>query len=101
MKTPIDIRRQLVSGEFEVSRHAFKRAVERNIHEREIKEAAGASDIIEDYPDVNIRPVLLLGFSMAGRALHFQVSFADTAMVKIITIYEPDPNEWIDWRKRR
>ena len=35
------------------------------------------------------------------RALHFQVSFDDTVLTKIITIYEPDPNEWIEHRKRR
>lgn len=44
---------------------------------------------------------LLLGFNAAGRALHFQVSFDDTVSTKIITIYEPDPNEWIEHRKRR
>ena len=37
MKTRGGIRRQLASGEFEFSRHAFKRAVERNISELEIR----------------------------------------------------------------
>jgi len=44
---------------------------------------------------------LLLGFTAAGRPLHFQVSFADASSANIITIYEPDPNDWIDHRKRR
>jgi len=26
--------------------------------------------------------------------------FDDSDMTKIITIYEPDPNEWIEFRKR-
>ena len=43
----------------------------------------------------------LLGFSAAGRALHFQVAFDDSPSAKIITIYEPDSSEWIDHRKRR
>jgi len=30
-----------------------------------------------------------------------QVSFADAALARIITLYEPDPNEWIDYKKRR
>ena len=39
MKTLDDIRQQLSVGEFEFSRHAFKRAVERNISAMEIQEA--------------------------------------------------------------
>lgn len=102
MKTLQEIRRQLTSGEFEFSHHAFRRAVERNISEQEIREAGTAAELIEDYPDDKYAPsALLLGFSAAGRALHFQVSFDDTVSTKIITIYEPDPNEWIEHRKRR
>lgn len=102
MKALEEIRRQLASGEFEFSRHAFRRAVERDISEREIQEAATSAELIEDYPDDKYAPsALLLGFTAAGRALHLQVSFDDTVFTKIITIYEPDPNEWIEHRKRR
>lgn len=102
MKILEEIQRQLNSGEFEFSRHAFRRAVERNISEQEIREAGAAAELIEDYPDDKYAPsALLLGFTAAGRALHFQVTFDDTASTKIVTIYEPDPNEWIDNRKRR
>ncbi len=102
MKTLDEVQRQLNTGQFEFSRHAFRRAVERNISEREICEAGAAAELIEDYPDDKYAPsALLLGFSSAGRALHFQVTFDDGAVVKIITMYEPDPNEWIDFRKRR
>jgi hypothetical protein len=38
---------------------------------------------------------------LGGRPLHFHVSFAEMELTKIITIYEPDPNEWIDYRRRR
>ena len=102
MKTLEEIQQQLSSGEFEFSRHAFRRSVERNISEREICEAGGAAELIEDYPDDKYSPsALLLGFSAAERALHLQVAFDDSALTKIITIYEPDPKEWIDYRKRR
>ncbi len=102
MKSLEDIRRQLASGEFEFSRHGFRRAVERNISEQEIREAGASAEPIEDYPDDKYAPsALLLGFSAAGRPLHFQVSFADSELTKIITIYEPDPSEWIEHRKRR
>jgi len=102
MKTLADIRRQLAAGDFEFSRHAFRRAIERNISDREIREAGEQAEVIEDYPDDKYSPsALLLGFTTAGRALHLQVSFAEAALAKIITLYEPDPNEWSDYRRRR
>lgn len=76
--------------------------IERNISEQEIRDAGAKAEVIEDYPQDKYSPsVLLLGFTVAGRALHFQVSFAETELAKIITIYEPDPKEWIENRKRR
>ena len=39
MKTLETLRRQLATGEFEFSRHAFKRVVERNITDGEIRQA--------------------------------------------------------------
>lgn len=76
--------------------------MERNISEQEIREVGAAAELIEEYPDDKYAPsALLLGFSAAGRALHIQVAFDDTDRTKIITLYEPDPNEWIEHRKRR
>jgi hypothetical protein len=102
MKTLEEVREQLATGAFEFSRHAFRRAVERNISEQEIREVGMQAEIIENYPDDKYSPSgLLLGFTVAGRPLHFQVSFAETDLTKIITIYEPDPSEWLDYRIRR
>ena len=102
MKSFSDVQQQLAAGKFEFSRHAFRRVVERNISEQEIREAGAKAEVIEDYPEDKYSPsALLLGFTTTGRPLHFQVSFAEAPLAKIITIYEPDPNEWIDNRKRR
>ena len=102
MKTLSEIQRQLASGEYEFSRHAFRRVVERNISEQEIRAAGTKAEVVENYPDDKYSPsALLLGFTAAGRALHFQVSFEESDLTKIITIYEPDANEWIEHRKRR
>ena len=101
MKTLTQIQRQLEAGQFEFSRHAFRRAVERNISEQEIREAGANAEVIENYPDDKYSPsALLLGFTAAGRPLHFQVAFVESDVSKIITIYQPDPNEWIEFRKR-
>lgn len=102
MKTIDDIRRQLSRGEFEFSRHAFKRAVERNISDVEIMEVGQEVKIIEDYPDDKYSPsCLLLGFTAARRPLHLQVSYADTPLLKIITLYEPDKEQWINYEQRK
>jgi hypothetical protein len=102
MKTLDDILRQLAAGEFEFSRHAFKRAIERNISDTEIQQAGVRANIIEDYPDDKYAPSsLLLGFTVTGRPLHIQASHVDSDLLKIITIYEPNPAEWYDYARRR
>ena len=102
MKTLEEIQRQLSSGEFEFSRHAFKRVVERNISELEIRQAGEEAKIIENYPDDKYSPsCLLLGFTKTGRPLHIQVSLAESDLIKIITIYEPSDREWVSYEKRR
>ena len=102
MKTIEQVRRQLHTGSFDFSRHALRRTVERNISEREIRQAGLRATILENYPGDKYSPsCLLLGFTAAGRPLHIQVSLADTRMVRIVTLYEPNPNEWIDHSRRR
>lgn len=97
-----DIRYRLREGRFEFSRHALKRAVERNISDAEIREAGDALDIIEDYPEDKYSPSCLgLGFTRNRRPLHLQVCYSSPSTVKIITLYEPDPAEWIENRIRR
>lgn len=97
-----DIRYRLREGHFEFSRHALKRAVERNISDREIREAGKVLDIIEDYPEDKYSPsCLVFGFTRNRRPLHLQVCYSSSEIVKIITLYEPDPAEWIEYRIRR
>src|SRR5437870_13702745 len=101
MKTLQDVRRQLATGKFEFSRHAFRRVVERNISEQEIREAGTAAELIEDYPDDKYSPsALLLGFTAGGRPLDFQVSFAETGLKEVITNFESDSNALVDYRER-
>ena len=102
MKTLELVRSQLSAGDYDLSRHALRRVVERDISEQEIREAGQRAAIIEDYPDDKYSPSsLLLGFTSRGRALHIQVSRADTELARIITLYEPNPDEWVDYSRRR
>lgn len=97
MKALEAIRDYLKFGQFEFSLHAFKRAVERNISESEICEIAENAEIIEDYPEDKYAPsCLLLGFTRLERPIHIQVTRIETdeGLIKIITIYQPDEEEW-------
>ena len=68
MKSLSQIRVQLTSGGYELSRHAFRRIVERNISELEIREVGHNVVIIEDYPADKYAPsCLLLGYTAAVR----------------------------------
>ncbi len=102
MKTLAEIRAQLAAGQFEFSRHTFRRAIERDISEAEIRQAGQRARIIEDYADDKYAPsCLLLGLTDAGRPLHLQVSRADAELIRIVMLYEPDPAEWYNYVERR
>jgi Domain of unknown function (DUF4258) len=51
MKPLAEVRQQLAAGQFDFSRHAFRRAVERNISDEEIRAAGERAEIIEEYPE--------------------------------------------------
>jgi hypothetical protein len=102
MKSLETVQKQLQSGQFEFTRHALKRAIERNISEAEIRELSEAIEIVEDYPDDKYSPSsLILGFTQGNRALHLQISRIESDVIKIITLYEPDPEQWINCRRRK
>jgi hypothetical protein len=96
------IRNDIAAGRFEFSCHAFHRAVERNISTEDIIQAGTMAEVIEKYPDDKYLPsCLLLGFTRKQRPLHMQVCYTDTNILKIITLYEPNPRQWQEYRKRR
>ena len=96
------LRAKIAQDEFEFSQHATDQAILRQISVQEIRDAFAASEVIEDYPQDKYGPsCLVLGFTQTGRALHVQCSYPSRPLVKIITVYEPDPSLWIDYRTRR
>jgi hypothetical protein len=95
------IRTKIKAGQFEFSRHAVDQSILREISVQELREAIINGEIIEDYPRDKYSPsCLLLGFTAAGRPLHVQCSYPSRPLVKIITLYEPGPDKWIDFRVR-
>jgi Domain of unknown function (DUF4258) len=96
------IRRKIGSDEFEFSKHAVDQSVIRGISVEEVREIFGDAEVIEDYPQDKYGPsCLVFGKTKSGRPLHIQCSYPLRPLVKIITLYEPDPDLWIDFKTRR
>jgi hypothetical protein len=84
------------------SQNTVDQSILRSITLDDLREAIATGEIIEDYPEDTYGPTcLVLGFTKAGRALHIQVSYPSRLLIKIVTLYEPAPNDWIDFRVRR
>ena len=97
-----EIQEKFANEQFEFSRHALDRTIIRMISVQEIREAIQQAELLEDYPDDKYGPsCLLLGFTQKRRALHLQCSYPSRSLIKIITVYEPDAIEWIDFRVRK
>jgi len=97
-----EIRTKVAAGQFEFSQQAVDQSIVRRISVAEIREAFSCAEVIEDYPDDKYGPsCLLLGFAKSGRALHLQVTYPSRPTLKLITVYEPDPAGWIDFRSRK
>lgn len=97
-----EIRARFARDEFEFSKHATDQSILRGISVQEMREAVSAGEVIEDYPDDKYGPsCLILGFTLANKPIHLQCSHASRPIVKVITMYEPDPAEWVDYRVRR
>jgi hypothetical protein len=95
-----EIRTEIGTRNYRFSDHAVKRMIKRSIDRIEIEETILVGEIIEEYPDDKYSPSsLIYGMSKAGRHLHVQLSLPPAVVV--ITAYDPDPSEWIDYRVRR
>ena len=60
-------------------------------------------EIIEDYPrDKPYPSCLVYGNSFSDEPIHSVWAYNDkTEWAVLITVYRPEPERWIDWRKRR
>lgn len=59
-------------------------------------------EVIEDYPKDKYGPsCLVFGMTKSRRPIHIQCSYPSRKIVKIITLYQPDPRQWIEYKVRR
>lgn len=98
-----EIQSKILRRQYEFSKHAVDQSIIRDISIVEMAQAiSGGGEIIEDYPEDKYGPsCLILGFTKTGRPLHIQCSYPSRPLIKIITLYEPDPDLWVDFRIRK
>jgi hypothetical protein len=94
------IQNRIRSGKYRFSDHSVQRMIKRNVTRQDVERAILTGEIIEEYPDDKYSPSCLIhGKTEVGRDLHIQVSYPPSVVV--ITVYQPDPEEWADCRTRR
>lgn len=95
------IRNLIKNGYYDIKLHTRKRMIERDIKINEVKEAIQNGIIIEEYTDDKPLPsYLIYGKTSNYRHIHVVIGI-DEEVAAIITVYEPDPAKWIDFRTRR
>jgi hypothetical protein len=97
-----EIRRRVARGDFEFSQHAVDQAIIRHISVQELRETIAGGEVIEVYPEDKYgSSCLIFGMTRVGRPIHVQCSDPSRPTVKIVTVYEPDPALWIEFKVRR
>jgi hypothetical protein len=97
-----ELREKIQADQFEFSKHAVDQSIIRRIRVQEVRDIFVDAEVIEDYPEDKYGPsCLILGKTREGRPLHIQCSYPSRPLIKIVTLYEPDPDRWSDLRIRR
>lgn len=73
------------------------------ITDQEVEEAIQVGEEIENYPDDEPFPsVLIFGKTKMGRPIHVVCAYdLEDELAMVITAYEPDPLRWEDFKRRR
>ena len=99
-----DIKKLIQGKKYRMTSHAETERDSDKITLHEIEEAilSSGSKIIEDYPnDPRGHSCLILGFTEKRKPIHILCGLREKGMLIIITVYRPDPQEWVDGEKRR
>lgn len=93
---------KIASNRFEFSKHTLGQGILREITIQELHEAILNGEVTEGYPEDKYGPsCLVFGITKSDRPLHVQCSHPSRDVIKIITLNQPDPEQWIDYKARR
>ena len=84
------------AGYIKWTAHILEKMQERSIEPAEVIFCISSGTIIEHYPNAYPHPAcLILGTTANGRCIHIVAGYG-SGFVWIVTVYEPDENDWID-----
>ena len=89
---------------YRLTSHAEKERESDHVTMQEIEEAVLSErcEVIEDYPtDPRGHSCLMLGFTAAGLPIHVVCGHLYEQEFLVVTIYRPDPAQWVEWRTRK
>jgi len=93
-----EIRKLLKESQYSVSTHAFIESFADGFSIKDILRALNTGDIIEEYKDRNR---LLIYAKLGTNSIHVVVDYSSVNYLWIVTVYKPDPKEWVDGKIRR
>jgi hypothetical protein len=98
-----DIVESIRNNRIRITDHADEEAQSDNLNYHEILFTVLQGEIIENYPvDTPYPSCLISGMTLGREPIHSVWAFnPDNKWSVLITVYRPDPNRWIDWKKRR
>ena len=82
--------------------HEGQYVAEDNLGFEEIFYSVQHGEIIEEYPSDKPYPsCLVLGATFSGDPIHTVWAYnEETTWAVLVTVYRPEPDRWINWRKR-
>lgn len=98
-----DIVRAIQAGRIRITDHADEEAQNDKLNYDEIFFSVIQGEIIEQYAkDRPFPSCLVYGCTFEGEPVHSVWACDEQAEWAIlITVYRPDPEQWINWRRRR
>ncbi|PJB50301.1 MAG: hypothetical protein CO103_02690, partial [Chloroflexi bacterium CG_4_9_14_3_um_filter_45_9] len=98
-----DLITAIQAGRIRITDHADEEAQDDNLNYDEIFFSVVQGEIIEQYgKDRPFPSCLVYGCTFEGEPVHSVWAYNEqTRWAVLITVYRPDPERWINWRKRR
>lgn len=94
------IKKLVEEDNFVISIHARVRMFQRNVSTDNLRDIVIKGEIIEEYVDNKPCPsALMLGF-LEGNPYHIVVAQCEDH-VRIITVYKPEEDKWIEYKVRK
>lgn len=93
------IRKLLRTKQYSISKHAYEEAFADGLDAKDILHALRRGKIIEAYPMRH--RCLVLGFTAAGAPVHVVCDVEMAGHMRIVTVYVPTPDQWVEFKLRK